>query len=544
MKINQPVTNVETLLPEGQFIYSSTDLRGVIIEANEAFATISNFTRDEMVGQSHHIVRHPDMPPEAFADMWCDIKAGRPWRGIVKNRRKDGGFYWVVANVSPVREDGQVIGYQSVRARPTRDEIATADSAYRRIRAGDQSICIESGRVVTNRPAWILKLFSLRSQMGLAGLLGLLPAIAAMSNQLGGPALPDLLSLFVSSVAMIYFLYFLLVYVPRTTHDLDRTSDWIEHVLSTGDLRKRLSLERRDVIGRIGRKADKFASSVQATVQGIADIAQQVAQATNDVNSGVKNSHSSALKQSEATSSAAAAIEQVTVSIGEVAAHAQTTMETASHTREVSRQGTAITQNATRTIESLAGAVHQSAEQVETLGQRSEDIGRVTVVIKEIAGQTNLLALNAAIEAARAGEQGRGFAVVADEVRKLAERTTRATQEIAQMTQSIHNETQHAVDCMRSGAQQVAEGVNLVNATEESLCQINQAMAKTTEMVEAISHATNEQQSAMIELAQNVERVANMTEQNVVVVNQTSQTVDYLNLVVARMRKAVTQYGV
>ena len=213
MKINQPVTNVETLLPEGQFIYSSTDLRGVIIEANEAFATISNFTRDEMVGQSHHIVRHPDMPPEAFADMWCDIKAGRPWRGIVKNRRKDGGFYWVVANVSPVREDGQVIGYQSVRARPTRDEIATADSAYRRIRAGDQSICIESGRVVTNRPAWILKLFSLRSQMGLAGLLGLLPAIAAMSNQLGGPALPDLLSLFVSSVAMIYFLYFLLHYL-------------------------------------------------------------------------------------------------------------------------------------------------------------------------------------------------------------------------------------------------------------------------------------------------------------------------------------------
>ncbi|BBR40814.1 hypothetical protein WP3W19E03_33390 [Aeromonas veronii] len=120
MKINQPVTNVETLLPEGEFIYSSTDLKGVIVEANEAFVRISNFTRDEMIGQSHNMVRHPDMPPEAFADLWRDLKAGRPWRGIVKNRRKDGGFYWVVANVSPVRENGQLIGYQSVRARPTR----------------------------------------------------------------------------------------------------------------------------------------------------------------------------------------------------------------------------------------------------------------------------------------------------------------------------------------------------------------------------------------------------------------------------------------
>ena len=92
MKINLPVTNVETLLPEGEFIYSSTDLKGVIVEANEAFAEVSNYTREEMIGQSHNLVRHPDMPPEAFADLWEDLKAGRPWRGIVKNRRKDGAF--------------------------------------------------------------------------------------------------------------------------------------------------------------------------------------------------------------------------------------------------------------------------------------------------------------------------------------------------------------------------------------------------------------------------------------------------------------------
>lgn len=138
MKTNLPITNVETLLPEGEFIfYSSTDLKGVIVEANEAFAKISNFTREEMIGQSHNMVRHPDIPPEAFADMWRDLKRRRPWRGVVKNRRKDGGFYWVVASVSSVRENGQVVGYQSACSRPSREEIAAAEGAYKRIKDGE-----------------------------------------------------------------------------------------------------------------------------------------------------------------------------------------------------------------------------------------------------------------------------------------------------------------------------------------------------------------------------------------------------------------------
>ena len=543
MKINLPITNIETLLPEGEFIYSRTDLKGVITEANEAFCNVSGYTRDEMVGQSHNIVRHPDMPPAAFEDLWRDMKAGRPWRGIVKNRRKDGGYYWVVANASPVRENGQIVGYQSVRGRPSKEEIAAASAAYRRISEGDTSIYVEHGRVVRKRPEFVNSLLSLRSQMTLAGLAAIVPS-AFLVAPLLGISLPAGVTTGIGAVALLGALYFLLIYTPGVNRDLAATSEWIERILSTGDLRQRFDLSRRDVIGAIARKADKFVSSVQATLQGMKDVAGQVNYATEEVKAGVTNVHRSALAQSEATSSAAAAIEEVTVSIGEVVNHAQTTRATADQAGQTAASGATITENASRTIESLSTTVRTAAEQVESLGQRSEEISRITGVIREIADQTNLLALNAAIEAARAGEAGRGFAVVADEVRKLAERTSKATQEISQMVHSINAETQVAVAGMRSGAGQVAEGVTLVTEAAQSLRQINNEMVETTAMVGEISHASSEQQSAMIDLARNVEQVATMTEQNVAVVAQTNATVGYLNGVVDRMRKSVQQYQI
>lgn len=542
MKINLPVTNIETQLPEDEFIYSTTDLKGVIVEANEAFAKLSGFSREELIGKSHNIVRHPDIPPAAFEDMWRDLKAGRPWRGVVKNRRNDGGFYWVVANVSPVREKDQVVGYQSVRSRPSREEISAADAAYKRVKEGDRTLYVEHGRVFRHRPNWMNGFLSLRAQMTVIGLSALLTALVIVSNHFGGPTLPNEMVLPLAVLSMCYALAYLFFYVPRTTRDLDETENWLGGLLANGDMSRRFDLARRDVVGRIVREADMFVSSVQATVQGISDIAKQVEFATNDVNSGMRTSHDSAIQQSEATASAAAAIEEVTVSIGEVAIHARDTKETATRTGEISSRSAKITHDASRTIETLADSVRKSAEQLESLGVRSEEISNVTAVIKEIADQTNLLALNAAIEAARAGETGRGFAVVADEVRKLAERTAKATVEIGSMIGVVREETEEAVNGMREGARQVSNGVNLVNDAEESLRLINEEMSRTMQMVAEITHASDEQQMAMTELAQNVERVANMTEQNVAVVDRTGATVEYLNLVVARMRNAVTQY--
>ena len=543
MRKNLPVTNTEIQLPDNEFIYSRTDLKGVITEANEAFCKISAYTREEMVGQPHNMVRHPDMPTAAFEDMWRDLKAGRPWRGIVKNRRKDGGYYWVVANVSPVRENGQTVGYQSVRSRPDRSEISAAEEAYRRINEGNTHLAVKHGRVMRVQPGWLKASTSLGGQMAFMALLvivlGSIDLIEVVFKMDFGWVHEALMAF-----TVLYALYFLVVIVPRVGRDLETVSDWIENVLTSGSLKNRLAIRRTDLLGTVLNQMDSFVASVQATVQGMADTARHVESVTREVDGGMLVVHKSALKQSEATSSAAAAVEEVTVSIGEVAEHARSTRDVAQRAGDVSQEGALRSGEACDTINSLAETVKRSAAQVETLGQRSAEISQIAGVIKEIADQTNLLALNAAIEAARAGEQGRGFAVVADEVRKLAERTGRATQEISNMLGLIQKDTREAVDGMRSGAEQVETGVSLVHAAQEALERIKAEMDDTIQRVSEISHASSEQQEAMTQLAQNVEQVAAMTEQNVSIVNQTEGMVHTLTAMVDRMNKSVNQFSI
>ena len=543
MRKNLPVTNVETILPDNQFIYSRTDLKGVITEANEAFCNVSAYSREEMVGQPHNMVRHPDMPVAAFNDMWLDLKAGRPWRGIVKNRRKDGGFYWVVANVSPVRENGQIVGYQSVRSRPSREEIEAATAAYAKINGGSTSLVIIHGHAVFRHSTLVKAMTSLRGQTYFLGFLVLLLGCIDLSEVVFGLDFGWVHEVLMG-LAIAYAIYFVGFFVPKLSRDLDKMADWTESLLTTGNLKRRLLIRRSDMLGSIVNRMDAFVSSVQATIQGMADTAKHVAESTSEVEAGMHVVHRSAEKQSEATSAAAAAVEEVTVSIGEVAEHARSTKEVALNTGDVSREGAKRSGEACATITALAGTVKESAEKVETLGQRSAEISHIAGEIKEIADQTNLLALNAAIEAARAGEQGRGFAVVADEVRKLAERTGRATQQISSMIDLIQQDTHRAVEGMRSGASQVEEGVSLVHSAQDALQKINDEMSDTIQRVNEISHASDEQREAMTLLAQNVEQVASMTEQNVAVVTQTESMVGRLTAIVERMNKSVNQFSV
>ncbi|HKR42550.1 MAG TPA: PAS domain-containing protein, partial [Paraburkholderia sp.] len=149
MRNNQPVTQQEFDYPASQMLVSATDLKGRIQYCNPAFVAVSGFTKEELIGKAHNIIRHPDMPAEAFADLWETVRDGRPWTAIVKNRRKTGDHYWVRANVTPVSEQGTVVGYLSVRVKPTREEIRTAEAFYAQMREGRlQGVRLRHGSVV------------------------------------------------------------------------------------------------------------------------------------------------------------------------------------------------------------------------------------------------------------------------------------------------------------------------------------------------------------------------------------------------------------
>ena len=179
MRMNMPVTGQERLLIDGKAIVSKTDLQGNITYVNPYFIEISGFEEEELLGAPQNLIRHPDMPPEAFADMWATIKGGTPWTGLVKNRSKSGDHYWVRANVTPIRESGQVVGYMSVRTKPERAAVEGAEKLYASMRRGQaKGIALHRGEVVrTGLAGWLGKLGRMQLNTRLNWSMGVMLAI-------------------------------------------------------------------------------------------------------------------------------------------------------------------------------------------------------------------------------------------------------------------------------------------------------------------------------------------------------------------------------
>ncbi len=177
MRVNMPVTNVEQEIKDGEFLVSKTTPKGVINYINQPFIEISGYTEQELIGQAHNIVRHPDMPPEAFADFWRTIRQGKPWSGMVKNRSKDGSYYWVYANATPIKEQGRIVGHMSVRSKPSREQVQAAEVLYREMREGRVKVRIVAGEVIADSlwdaVRWKLRQLSLRTRIMLLTILPL-----------------------------------------------------------------------------------------------------------------------------------------------------------------------------------------------------------------------------------------------------------------------------------------------------------------------------------------------------------------------------------
>jgi aerotaxis receptor len=545
--VRRDVTNVETQVPGDAFIYSQTDLKGMIVEANDVFANLSGYEAEEMVGRPHNLVRHPDMPKEAFADMWRSLKAGRPWQGAVKNCRKDGGFYWVMATISPVRgSGGRVVGYQSVRRRPSREQVKAAEDAYKKIQNGDKSLVIEDGRVVKVRSQlaeWNSRpdIQILRAAMcSLAGAAGGV-ALEMWGNGSGlvrwGAALTFALSALCS-------LCLLLRTLPNLRRDLGQMEAYLDGILSSGDLTLSFDLEKQDRSGNISRKLKLLIGWVQSSILCIEDAVVPVQTGTQQVLKSILEIDESANSQNLATASVAAASNELELTIREVSEHLRETESAVSETGRRATEGAEVSQSASNRIQELAKSIKGAAVEVEALGTSSAEVGAIAGVIREIADQTNLLALNASIEAARAGDAGRGFAVVANEVRSLADRTMKATAKIDALIGTIKGDGDRAMSGMRTGAAQVTDGVALVQEAQGALSGINDLMAEAVRKVSEIASSSTQQTDAMNEISSNISHVAAMTEQNVLVVHRTKELMGTMAPLVDRVKQAVKQYRV
>ncbi len=328
------------------------------------------------------------------------------------------------------------------------------------------------------------------------------------------------------------------------THPLNTLQHVISEVENTGDLSKRVNVRSSDEVGQTATSFNKLMETLQGALGQILGNVTHVLEASQTLSTSAKQVATSSTMQSEAASSMAATVEQVTVSINHVSTSAGEALALSQKSGELSHRGGAIIHNAGAEMMQIANTVRGTSTLIEDLGQKSNEISSIVMVIKDIADQTNLLALNAAIEAARAGEQGRGFAVVADEVRKLADRTTQSTEEIIGMINTMQSSAREAVTGMAAAVHQVNSGVDLAQQAEKAIDQIKEGADQVIRVVTDISHALLEQSSASNDIANNVEKVAQMSLENDSTAGQTAREVLHLQQLAEAMRSEVSKFRI
>lgn len=519
MKNNQPVTNNEVSLSESMVITSTTDVKGATTYVNQDFLTISGFSSDELLGKNHNIVRHPEMPPAAFADLWSTIQAGQPWMGLVKNRCKSGDFYWVDAFVTPVTKNGEITGYESTRVKPLKILTDRAERLYRNIRSGKKLR---------------LKSIGFMPQQVLTGIA----FQAALFSVLGGMGVLSV------AVAAAAFVGFSLAWAGVTYYQMR-------------DFQKLLKRSKRVVnnpimqIAYYGKVDDvsQIRLSIRMTTSKLRTVVKRIEQSTEELkieaeqsSQTVAASNVSINRQKQELEMVATAVNEMTAAVQEVSQSTSKAAQAANDASAMTSKGAVTVTEAIGIIDSLNDNISTASSSISQLKADSENIGGVLDVIRGIAEQTNLLALNAAIEAARAGEQGRGFAVVADEVRTLASRSHDATQEIQEMIERLQQGVMSAVSKMEEVSHRATEGVEQVEESAEALAEISGLVSVINDMNTQIATATEEQNSVASEVSRNIEQINQLSNETAQGAYETEQGSQRLIKLTGDLRVLVEQF--
>ena len=490
------VTQNEYPLDDDTTLMSTTDVHSYITHANDTFVQVSGYQLDELTGQPHNMVRHPDMPKAAFADMWYTLQQGEPWSGIVKNRRKNGDHYWVRANAVPMVRRGQVTGYMSIRTRATAEEIAAVEPLYRALNDGRCKKRIHKGLVVGK--GWLGKLPAMPLRWRVRSVMAVLFAgLAATLAATSAGWLP-------LAAAAVVMLMGTLLFEQQIVRPIENVARQALKV-ATGERNSVQHLNRSDelgltlrAVGQLGLMCRWLINDVSSQVVSVRDGSDRLAQGNEDLNDRTR---------------------QTVATMNQMAASVQSNSETAA---EVDKLSVAASSAATKG----GNAMQTVVKTMDDIADSTQRIGSITSLINDIAFQTNILALNAAVEAARAGEQGKGFAVVAGEVRHLASRSASAANDIRKL--------------IDASASKVQSGSEQVHAAGRTMDDIVVQVKNVTQLIAQISHATSEQATGLSELTRAVAELDSITQKNADLVEESAHISAMVKHRAGRLKDAVT----
>ena len=497
------VTQYEYPLDDDTTLMSTTDLHSYMTHTNDTFVQVSGFTLQELLGQPHNIVRHPDMPKAAFADMWYTLQKGEPWSGIVKNRRKNGDHYWVRANAVPMVRNGQMTGYMSIRTRATQDEVAAVEPLYKALNEGRCKKRIHKGLVV--RKGWLGKLPAMPLRWRVRSVMAVLFAVMAATLVASAAGWASL------AAAAVVMLLGTLVFEQQIVRPVENVARQALRV-ATGERNSVQHLNRSDelgltlrAVGQLGLMCRWLINDVSSQVVSVRDGSDRLAQGNEDLN--------------DRTRQTVANVQQTVATMNQMAASVQSNSETAAAVDKLSM--------AASSAATQGGTVMQTVvKTMDDIADSTQRIGSITSLINDIAFQTNILALNAAVEAARAGEQGKGFAVVAGEVRHLASRSANAANDIRKL--------------IDASASKVQSGADQVHAAGRTMDDIVEQVKNVTQLIAQISHATSEQATGLTELTRAVAELDSITQKNADLVEESAQISAMVKHRAGRLEDAVT----